>query len=69
MYTVRLKVIQGVSSFDQAFRNNIFINASTSISHDCVVENGQLCFKTIGAAQQTGVIHVELELISVGIGF
>ena len=69
MYTVWLVVIQRISPLDQAFRNDILINTSTGISSDGVVQNSKLRFKTIGAAEQAGVIDVELELISIGIRF
>ena len=69
MYTVRLIVIKRIAPFDQAFRDGVFIYTSAGISSDGVVQNSKLRFKTIGAAEQTGVVDVELELIPIGIRF
>ena len=69
MYTVRLIVIQGIAPFDQAFRDGVLIYASAGISSDGVVQNSKLRFKTLGTAEQAGVVDIELELISIGICF
>ncbi len=69
MHAVRLVVIQGIAPFDQAFRDGVLIYTSAGISGDGVVQHSKLRFKTIGAAKQTSVIQVELELISIGIRF
>ena len=50
MHTVRLIVIQGIPSFEQAFRDGVLIDASAGISSDGVVQNSKLRFKSIGAA-------------------
>ena len=55
--------------YHQAFRDGVFIYISAGISSDGVVQNSKLRFKTIGAAEQTGVVDVELELIPIGIRF
>ncbi len=69
MYTVRLIVIQRIAPFDQAFRDGVLIYTSAGISSDGIVQHSKFRFKTIGAAEQTGVVKVELELISIGIRF
>ena len=51
------------------FRDGVFIYTSAGISSDGVVQNSKLRFKTIGAAEQTGIVDVELELIPIGIRF